>query len=140
MKKIVLGNMEKIVLAIFLLLIISLVIESNSSNATAKERMMTCDEGTFKYVKKLIFKDKVYERKNNEWVEWLDGMYDIEVYGKQYTAFFMDIRIQFNNVSNKAFREELDFILLKHTYKIKNINSNPPVETVTFSDGCTLTE
>ena len=133
-----LGKMEKIVLAIFLLLIISLVIESNSSNATAKERMMKCDEGTFKYVKKLIFKDKVYERENNEWVEWLDGNYDIEVYGKKYTAFFMDIKIQFNNVSNKAYREELDFILLKHTYKIKNINSNPPVETVTFSDECTL--
>jgi len=122
--------MRKLLLVLFLFTL--------TSNALAEERMMTCVEGTFKYVKKLIFKDKVYERKNDEWVEWHDGMYDTEVEGNQYTAFFMDIRIQFDNDSNKAYREVLDFILLKHTYKIKNVDSKPPVETVTSSDGCTL--
>ena len=120
--------MKLITLAIFLL--------SISTSAFSEEKMMSCDKGTFKYVKKLIFKDKVYKRINDKWVEWHDGEYDTEVYGDQYTAFFMDITIQLRDDPNKPYSEVLDFLLLKHTYKIENVVTNPPVENATYSDDC----
>tara|TARA_R110001592_G_scaffold170837_2_gene408764 strand:+ start:4272 stop:4658 length:387 start_codon:yes stop_codon:yes gene_type:complete len=58
--------MKKLLLVLFLC--------SLTSNALAEERMMTCgSEGIFKYVKKLIFKDKVYKRYRGEWKRWCTG-------------------------------------------------------------------
>ena len=83
--------MKKIVLALFLL--------SISSNALAEELIMDCKHRTtFKYVKKLITKDRIYTSEKASWVEWCNGNYK----AKKYNASCID---------DEGYKHNLDFVL-----------------------------
>jgi hypothetical protein len=89
--------MRKLLLLLFLL--------SISSNAFAEEVIMRCDDtGTFKYVKKLIAKDKVYHSEKATWVEWCGGKYK----ARKYNASCID---------EKGYQQNLDFTIRKHYHE-----------------------
>tara|TARA_B100000676_G_C18066441_1_gene841269 strand:+ start:623 stop:964 length:342 start_codon:yes stop_codon:yes gene_type:complete len=74
--------MRKLLVVLFLCSLVS-------GTAFAKEVIMKCPYlyySTYKYVKKLIFRDRVYYSQNATWIEWCAGEYVAE----NYNAFCPD--------------------------------------------------
>ena len=117
--------MRKLLLLLFLFTL--------SSNALAEEKIKKSgSEGTFKYVKKLIFKDKVYKRTSiGRWEEWCNKQYQ-----KKYQYSILEARqyyAQCSNYlnydqsifSNQDRRRTIDFLELEYNKDSLSHSSSP---------------